>query len=907
MFEHSLPVPRLYKFAAKIIEAASKNEDSVKNLVYKTNHTNTKALYALVVETLKYSKQLDFLLKRSKLFEKEPRFNPWLAKVLITELLWGKKHLPGQSKPIKTILTYQQILSANACDVHENDSAVNKVNRPRFVRINTIRTTINDAIDAFRDEGWTLVRHMDTKDYNGFLDKIRNLTANQFMVDFHLPELLIFPPNTEFHAHDSYKSGRVILQDKASCLPAHLLSPEPGSIVLDMCAAPGMKTSHLAAKLNNIGKVYAVDVDTKRLKTLEELMHKTGVTCVQTINKDILKVTNDDCKDVEYILVDPSCSGSGIIDRLDLTEPTVKNDKRIQKLRGFQIMILKHALRRFPKAKMVIYSTCSLYPEENEEVIKEVVHQTTCYKLVNAADLLKRPWLNFGSEKYGDIGKFCLYCKPDKEMSNGFFVAVFQRLENGQENQFYVPNPKFQNTQDSKDITRNKKDNKRINSSSPEKICAKQNNQKKDKNETIICKAVLRKSKGRKKKCKRKGTDRSSDNVQSMDTLEVHLNEKKRKTTNEIQSNCEHNINEIKTSTDETKTKKTKKKEQNISECEKEYTSEEVLAQCKNHDVEENDIKTKKHKHNLEDNEGDDEVKNEVRNNEINEVLSKKKRRKSEKENLPNLEETQSVEENKAKRTKKHKRNCDSNETDENFISSSHIIETNNYDLESNNEDDKQEKTIAVTCNSEIDIEETPSKKKKRRKEKRDSNNLEGTESVGSNPELILKKKHKNERPDEACSERIDYNMDLIESQHMSVEDLLENYIKEKHGKSDTSYDSYKNVSNPGETQSQMEDETKKKRKHKRNCDSNFNSSNHTLETDNYDLVSNNKDDNEEKTNTEICNSEINIKEMSPKKKKKRKEKQDSNNIEETESVSNSELILKKKHKKEGPDEECSE
>lgn len=78
-----------------------------------------------------------------------------------------------------------------------------------------------------------------------------------------------------------------------------------------MCAAPGMKTSHLAAKLNNNGKVYAVDLDTKRLKTLEDLMQKIGVTCVETINKDILQINNIHCKDVEYILVDPSCSGSG--------------------------------------------------------------------------------------------------------------------------------------------------------------------------------------------------------------------------------------------------------------------------------------------------------------------------------------------------------------------------------------------------------------------------------------------------------------------------------------------------------------------------------------------------------------------------------------------------------------------
>lgn len=91
----------------------------------------------------------------------------------------------------------------------------------------------------------------------------------------------------------------------------HLLNPTQGSNVLDMCAAPGMKTSQLAAKLDNNGTVYAVDVNKSRLKTLEQLMEATGVTCVKVIENDVLRITNIECPLIEYILVDPSCSGSG--------------------------------------------------------------------------------------------------------------------------------------------------------------------------------------------------------------------------------------------------------------------------------------------------------------------------------------------------------------------------------------------------------------------------------------------------------------------------------------------------------------------------------------------------------------------------------------------------------------------
>lgn len=76
------------------------------------------------METLAHESQLDFLLKKSQMLDKEERFDPWLARVLLTELLWGKKKLAGESKPVKTVLAYHQILGAYLNDVHEETKKI---------------------------------------------------------------------------------------------------------------------------------------------------------------------------------------------------------------------------------------------------------------------------------------------------------------------------------------------------------------------------------------------------------------------------------------------------------------------------------------------------------------------------------------------------------------------------------------------------------------------------------------------------------------------------------------------------------------------------------------------------------------------------------------------------------------
>lgn len=106
------------------------------------------------------------------------------------------------------------------------------------------------------------------------------LPPGTFAIDPHLHDLIVFAPKTDLHDNPHYKDGELILQDKASCFPAHALQPPHGAHCIDACAAPGNKTSHLAAFMRNTGKVYAFDISEKRLNLLKRLHALAGVECV---------------------------------------------------------------------------------------------------------------------------------------------------------------------------------------------------------------------------------------------------------------------------------------------------------------------------------------------------------------------------------------------------------------------------------------------------------------------------------------------------------------------------------------------------------------------------------------------------------------------------------------------------
>jgi len=308
----------LYAKAAEILEKVESKQGAVKTLVYDSKFPNIKQLFALVCETQKYSPVLKELIESTKLL-RQTKVKMSQAKVLVYDLLIGqglkcggpwKVMMMKHRCRLEAALARMKIklkVTKNKDLLPSSVQQLEGAQLPRYVRVNTLKTTVVDAVDYFKRDGFSYLGEANR------LDDL-NLKAKSFVRDMHLSDLLVFAPKTEFHEHFLYKAGHIILQDKASCLPAFVLNPTSNSHVIDACAAPGNKTSHLAAIMKNKGKLFAFDLDAKRLSTMATLLLRAGVTCHQLANQDFLKVDTGDpqYKDVEYVLLDPSCSGSGM-------------------------------------------------------------------------------------------------------------------------------------------------------------------------------------------------------------------------------------------------------------------------------------------------------------------------------------------------------------------------------------------------------------------------------------------------------------------------------------------------------------------------------------------------------------------------------------------------------------------
>uniref|UniRef100_A0A8D2KSY8 NOP2/Sun RNA methyltransferase 5 n=1 Tax=Varanus komodoensis TaxID=61221 RepID=A0A8D2KSY8_VARKO len=420
----------LYGAAASVLARLERREGALKTLVYGSGFQNARLLYALVSETVRYSPVLDLILDASGLIQAEKKLQPQLAKVLVYDLLFGKGvHGGGRGKAL--VMKHRARLQAELARLkvqkkvsHNEDllpptAAADQGSRvPRYVRVNLLKTCVDDVVDYFKRQGYA---------YQGkaaSLEEVSSLSGKKFLLDMDLPELLIFPPQTDLHQDQLYVAGHIILQDKASCLPAFLLDPTPGSCVIDACAAPGNKTSQLAAVLKNKGQIFAFDLDSARLATMSSMLVRAGVTCCQLAHQDFLATDPADPKysKVQYILLDPSCSGSGIVGRPLDGEDTAPPE-RLQALARFQRKMLVHALS-FPALQRLVYSTCSVHREENEDVVQEVLEQQgKDFRLVEAAP----SWPSRGFAK----AKCCLRASPEETLTTGFFVAVLERRHTG--------------------------------------------------------------------------------------------------------------------------------------------------------------------------------------------------------------------------------------------------------------------------------------------------------------------------------------------------------------------------------------------------------------------------------------------------------------------------------------------
>ncbi|MFT4587922.1 MAG: 16S rRNA (cytosine967-C5)-methyltransferase [Candidatus Binatia bacterium] len=186
---------------------------------------------------------------------------------------------------------------------------------------------------------------------------------------------------------ESFRDGKFYVQDPSTIAPVIELDPQPGETILDLCAAPGGKTTLIAQLMNNQGKVLAADISPDRLKQVAENCVRLGVTCVESLVAD--ETLNAKLADlsIDRILIDAPCSNTGVI-RRRVDARWRAGEKEIAELREIQLQLLKKAAKWIKPGGRIVYSTCSLEPEENRGVIAEFLKRHRKFRLDSDRQLL---------------------------------------------------------------------------------------------------------------------------------------------------------------------------------------------------------------------------------------------------------------------------------------------------------------------------------------------------------------------------------------------------------------------------------------------------------------------------------------------------------------------------------------
>ena len=233
--------------------------------------------------------------------------------------------------------------------------------------------TVKNIYDGYKCKRFVTLRINTLK---GDINEIKYVLRNNG-VDFEevlwSDSALIIKNKTEkdLQEMEIYQNGEIYLQSLSSMLPPIILMPEKGEDILDMAAAPGGKTTQIAALTNNEANITACEMNTIRAERLKFNVDKQGANSVFVMQKDARNI--DDFFSFDRILLDAPCSGSGTLDLN--SENTFKyfSPKLVEKSRKTQIALLKKALSVLKSGKELVYSTCSILDYENEDVVREVL------------------------------------------------------------------------------------------------------------------------------------------------------------------------------------------------------------------------------------------------------------------------------------------------------------------------------------------------------------------------------------------------------------------------------------------------------------------------------------------------------------------------------------------------------
>ena len=280
--------------------------------------------------------------------------------------------------------------NTNYEDIEEICKNLNK--RPKInIRINRLKTNIVEVKEELKKEN--IIYNTISEDEEDFLEleKIKDIENNKL-----------------------FKNGFFTIQDISAGMTAKILSPKPNELVLDACAAPGGKTTYMAELMNNKGKIIAGDIYEHRLNLIQQNAKRLGISIIETKILDATKYYKEYEAKFDKVLLDVPCLGIGVIKR----KPDIKWQRKpedLQEICKIQEIILENCSKYLKIGGELVYSTCSILEEENENIIKEFVKKNQNFEIKKVKSPIKIFEKFVKKEGYISI-------KPT-EKNDGFFIC----------------------------------------------------------------------------------------------------------------------------------------------------------------------------------------------------------------------------------------------------------------------------------------------------------------------------------------------------------------------------------------------------------------------------------------------------------------------------------------------------
>lgn len=317
----------------------------------------------------------------------------------------GKIEFPNKEKDLLNYFSVKYShpiwLVEEICNIFDKDEAeklleANNEAPKLTIRTNTLRITRDELIEKLTEEGVICTK-------GEFVD-----------------EAIYINPNKPITAIKAFKQGLFQIQDESSMLVSTIVEPKAGEYIIDVCSAPGGKTTHIAQLMENIGKIDAWDIHKQKLSLIQEAYKRLGITIIETSERDASKPYSELLEKADKVLVDAPCSGLGILRR----KPEIrwrKTKEDFVQLQSIQKNILNQASQLVKPGGTLIYSTCTIRNEENIDIVTDFLSKNPNYEMCELPDKITKKF------KYGIENKGAIKIYPHINQMDGFFIAKLRK------------------------------------------------------------------------------------------------------------------------------------------------------------------------------------------------------------------------------------------------------------------------------------------------------------------------------------------------------------------------------------------------------------------------------------------------------------------------------------------------